>query len=185
MLKLWKKIIQGERSRKEKKLPRSLGAKLRYIEKVFQNVDDLVIRKMKIGDGAGIPAAVIFIDGMVDSLALYEQLLKSPTLEVRQISPGKESRDRDLLAKVKGMLPAGEVSEATDWEEAVEHLLIGHALFCVDGLQKGLAIDINGWARRNVEQPVLESVIRGPRDSFTESVRTNTTLIRRRLRDPG
>ncbi|WP_338131031.1 spore germination protein [Cohnella rhizosphaerae] len=41
------------------------------------------------------------------------------------------------------------------------------------------------WNSRPVEEPQTEALIRGPRDGFTEDFRTNTALVRRRLRDPN
>jgi spore germination protein KA len=38
---------------------------------------------------------------------------------------------------------------------------------------------------RGIQESGTESVIRGPRESFTENLRTNTALIRRRIKDPN
>lgn len=38
---------------------------------------------------------------------------------------------------------------------------------------------------REVTEPSTESVIRGPRESFTETLRTNTALIRRKIKSPN
>ena len=41
-----------------------------------------------------------------------------------------------------------------------------------------------GWPMRSIQEPVTETVLRGPRDGFNETLKTNITLIRRRIRDP-
>ena len=48
----------------------------------------------------------------------------------------------------------------------------------------GLVVATPGWDRRSVEEPLGESVVRGPRDGFTETLLTNETLVRRRIRNP-
>jgi len=48
-----------------------------------------------------------------------------------------------------------------------------------------LVISTRGWEKRGVEEPSTEAVIRGPRDGFTETYRTNVALVRRRLKDPN
>ena len=54
----------------------------------------------------------------------------------------------------------------------------------VHGVANGLACDTKGWERRGVEEPTTESTIRGPKEGFIESLRTNTSMLRRRIKDP-
>lgn len=39
--------------------------------------------------------------------------------------------------------------------------------------------------QRSVEEPMTQSVVRGPRDGFTESIGTNISLIRKRIKSPN
>ena len=48
-----------------------------------------------------------------------------------------------------------------------------------------LLVDAKGWAKRAVDEPDVESVIRGPREGFIENVRTNTSLLRRKIKNPN
>lgn len=54
----------------------------------------------------------------------------------------------------------------------------------IDGYSKALVASTRGWEARDVSDPVTEGVVRGPREGFTENLRTNTSLIRRRIRNP-
>src|SRR5690606_12716058 len=47
-----------------------------------------------------------------------------------------------------------------------------------------IIISTKGWSIRGISQPETEAVVRGPREGFVETLRVNTTLIRRRIRDP-
>lgn len=58
------------------------------------------------------------------------------------------------------------------------------ALF-IEGEQTALLMDTRQYPVRSPEEPSLERVVRGSRDGFTETLVTNITLVRRRLRDPG
>src|SRR5699024_5389089 len=64
-------------------------------------------------------------------------------------------------------------------------LLSGRTVFLLDGQQKALAIGTEGWEMRGIEEPVTQTVIRGPRESFTETLLTNTALIRRKIKSPN
>lgn len=53
----------------------------------------------------------------------------------------------------------------------------------LDGDQEGLAVAMPGWEDRSITESKTQAVVRGPQDSFTETLRTNTTLVRRRVKD--
>lgn len=82
------------------------------------------------------------------------------------------------------LLTVANVREIANFREAAFCILSGFALLILEGSNKGLALEVCGWEHRGVEEPQNEAVIRGPRDGFSESFRTNTALLRRRLRDP-
>ncbi len=63
-------------------------------------------------------------------------------------------------------------------------MLSGGIIILLDGYTKGIWIDAVGWEDRNVSEPQSQTVVRGPMEGFTENLRTNTALIRRRIRDP-
>ncbi|MDG0790060.1 spore germination protein [Cohnella ginsengisoli] len=41
------------------------------------------------------------------------------------------------------------------------------------------------WEKRGIDEPMAESVVRGPREGFGESLDVNMSLMRRRLRTPS
>jgi len=72
-----------------------------------------------------------------------------------------------------------------DFNELFLNLLSGDTIVIINGVSHGMAIGTKGWTDRGIEEPRSESVVRGPRDGFTETLRTNTALLRRRIRDPN
>jgi spore germination protein KA len=46
-----------------------------------------------------------------------------------------------------------------------------------------MIINSKGWEKRSVTEPGSEAVVRGPRESFVENLRTNTSLIRRKIKN--
>ncbi|MFF2887392.1 spore germination protein [Paenibacillus sp. NPDC057967] len=67
-------------------------------------------------------------------------------------------------------------------EELVNHISIGSVILLVDGIDRGYAFSLAEWRKRAIEDPAAESVIRGPREGFTESIVDNRAMLRRRLR---
>lgn len=76
------------------------------------------------------------------------------------------------------------VKEITTFQEGVDAVLSGDTLILIDFCNDGLVVATKGWEMRGISQPETEAVVRGPRDGFTETLRTNTAHVRRRIRDP-
>jgi hypothetical protein len=70
-------------------------------------------------------------------------------------------------------------------EEASQQLLLGSSMILVDGRAEALLAETRQWPARNVEEPLQEQLIQGPREGFTEVLKINTSLIRRRLPTPS
>ena len=67
-------------------------------------------------------------------------------------------------------------------EEGMNAMLAGNLLLLVEGYDKGLKIGSKGYPARSVDNTDTEKVLRGSNEGFTESVKTNTALIRKRIR---
>ncbi|CAB3390052.1 spore germination protein [Kyrpidia spormannii] len=64
-------------------------------------------------------------------------------------------------------------------------LLEGSVLLATEGHPRALVISAPAKISRNIDQPINEVAIRGPKDAFTENTDQNLTLVRRRLADPA
>ncbi|HPT87728.1 MAG TPA: spore germination protein [Bacillota bacterium] len=69
--------------------------------------------------------------------------------------------------------------------EAVAKLLAGHLLIVKPGTSGIAALDVQGWLKRQPEEPQTERLIRGPREGFVESLDDNIGMIRRWIQDPN
>lgn len=92
----------------------------------------------------------------------------------------------ELLTLIENeILSSHEVERVHTLDDVSLAILSGDCALFLDGTDQVLIIGSKGWASRGVEEPQTESVVRGPREGFTENIRTNTMLIRRRIRDPN
>jgi spore germination protein KA len=90
----------------------------------------------------------------------------------------------DMEALLRNVITVGESKANKKLKDAVDGLLSGNAMLLVDGFDKALDIGCKGYDKRSVTEPLTESVVRGPREGFTENLRTNTALLRRKIRNP-
>lgn len=81
-------------------------------------------------------------------------------------------------------LTIGEIQKVSDMKKLFHHILSGDSVI-LNGYTAGLAASTKGWKDRGVTEKNVETVVRGPRESFSESIRTNTALIRRKIKDPN
>ncbi|MFB6468974.1 spore germination protein [Cytobacillus sp. Hz8] len=159
-------------------LNRELAINERILREIFQDCSDIVFRH--IDSQGGMKLLLIYIDGLSDSMTLDQAVLKPLTLDVLQDSP-------ESIYKVEQMIEQQLVAIAQVQKEPkiinmVNGILRGRVAFLVEGSRKALLVEIGGSEKRNIEEPTAEAAVRGPRDGFTETLRINTSLVRRRIR---
>ena len=80
------------------------------------------------------------------------------------------------------MVAVTPIKTVSQINELVNGVLKADVGILIEGQTDALLASLAGFEKRDVEEPASEITIRGPRDGFTESIGTNTTLLRRRIR---
>lgn len=164
----------------------NLQENLVKIQDVFANASDLVIRQFEIGSRVRIKAFIAFIDGLVDKEIIQLNLLKPLMIEMHSSNADDEFNQTNALNIInQRLLTLSEVEETNYFEDAVEHIVAGSTALFLEGSTTALIASMHGWEARNVSQPDTEVVVRGPREGFTETLRTCTSLLRRRIKNPN
>lgn len=73
----------------------------------------------------------------------------------------------------------------TDEEKAKNALLTGDAVMEVEQEKELIVLNFRKWDKRAVAEPPTSTVMRGPREGFIEDVKTNLSLIERKLKTPN
>lgn len=161
-------------------LTKSLAYNKRHILETTGNSGDIIIRNFQIDIGKKISAAIIYTDGLSDT-----KLVQHFLTELLQFD-FTEEKDSSLLDKLKNTaMTVAELSEINTFEALFSDLLSGNVILLLNGYSEGFDIGLKGWIDRGVTESTNESVIRGPKESFSENLRTNTALIRRKIKDPN
>lgn len=179
----------NSRSQEQKKIEQissNLHWNLSYIKEVIGNSSDIVIRDIKAGQSGLIDIGVIYTDGLADKTFVQDLVLDTLMVQIRDADVDHPDIHTDLFEFIKEKtLPIGEIKEIVQFETLFFHFLSGDTILLMDGFPKCLAIGSRGWADRGVQEPSSQTVVRGPKDGFSETLRTNTALIRRRIKDPN
>lgn len=168
------------------KLYADLRDNLRRIEADMGKSGDIVLREVSIGTAGRYSMALVYTDGLADKTLIndhiLEGLMNEPALveEAVQSAPSSGSL---IQALSRHALAVDSIDPVGDFETLYDRLLSGDAIILMDGQAEGLAAGTRAWKERGVTEPSVESVIRGPREAFSETLRTNTSLIRRRIKD--
>jgi spore germination protein KA len=163
-------------------LHQDLKKNVQAIESELGKSKDVIIRRFLVA--GKLQAAVAFIEGISDQKTISEFVMKS----LMSIQDDKINQDQDheqTFQNIKEhLLTFGDVKEISDWKQLFLKLLSGDTILLLDGWQKAIAAATQGGKTRGVAEPSTQTVIRGPREAFSESIRINTSLIRRIIRSP-
>ncbi len=81
------------------------------------------------------------------------------------------------------VLTISEVAEVHYIKDLIPKVLIGSTALLIDGLADVFILGTTKANKRNIEEPVSEALVRGPRVGFTEVLSDNTSLLRRHCAD--
>ncbi len=162
-----------------------LGNNVEKLREMMGPSGDVVVRRFSFGQHQRIHAALIFIDGLADIKVINDSIIK-PLMKGAVLLNTQNKLKNDLLSFIEStMLSVSEVERADNLDDAASGFLSGSVVLLIDGEDKALIISCEGWDKRRIDEPSGETVIRGPREGFTENLRTNTSLIRRKIRNPA
>lgn len=153
------------------------------VRSVLADCSDIVFRNFKIGNTR--QALLVFVEGLIDNELLNENIVK-PLLYYRQQIPLSDEKAEASIGDFleRQVISSAQVIQVCTLQEILTGILSGDAIVLIDGSEVGLVISVKKWEKRSISAPVVEPVIRGPQEAFIETLRTNTSMIRRRLKTP-
>jgi len=148
-------------------IPRNIQQCEKLLKTIFGKSTDIVLSSFISANGLVLMA---YVDGLVN----------------------KDLIDRDIVMPLKdksfnGNIPAAlftPCQEVMDIDFTVGEILNGNVAVFYGDSGKAFIVDFKQWDKRAVEPPESEAVLRGPREGFNENFRTNTSLIRRKIKTP-
>jgi len=159
-------------------LKTNLKENLNYLKKAFGQSEDLIIKEIEV---TGRKLALVYLESMVDRDVIQRDIL--PFL-IKLPAQRAGLMEIQFLKLLQENLPVSIMKEYSLWQDIFYGLLAGQVALFIEGLSLALLLGADSWEKRAVTEPEIETVIRGPREGFTEDLPTNISLIRRRLRTP-
>ena len=166
------------RDYKDVKIASDIDKAMTDLRSCLGNTMDLNIMNFIV---KGVKTAVVTIEGMVSTSSMAELVFRPMmNAEIKEKSP--LSLFEFLTEK---SLMASERATVFTYGEVVQRLFSGFCVIFTDTVPKAVAYGIQGYEKRSIAEPESEQSLKSSQDSFTETIRTNISLIRRRLKSPS
>ncbi len=128
----------------------------------------------------GVDCALIFADGIVNKELLGELVAKP--LASLSLSALTSLQEKESAVEKELRFP--ELKRKTTFEDAIKEILDGNSALFVDGLALSFIVGAKLLPVRAVTEPPTDVTVKGPREGFIEDVKTNMSLVRKRLKTP-
>ncbi len=158
------------------KITKNLRENIAQSERYLRDCADIKKKEIQIGKHHDVKGYLLFIEVTVgSSFSELGRTLKSMM-----------DKEKDEVIRLFDENALG-IADATFFEtiaDAVNGLFTGDAVLFVEGCEKAVKIPDKGYPAMGVGEADSEKVIRGSNEGFSDAVKQNAALIRKRIRSP-
>jgi len=144
------------------------------IRAMFEGASDFETRTLRTG---GETLYAYFIDGLVSSSFIADYIYKPISLNL----PGNVTEAYHTA--LRGAIYNAVARPCVDLQDAANKIVNGFCVVLFPGVG-AIAFEVRTGVSRTPQPPDVENTVKGPKDAFVETIRINTSLIRRHLRTP-
>ncbi len=155
----------------------SLEMNIKNIKKLFKDDNTLIIREFESHD-TNLHFTLLYCQGLVNSELINENII-SPLMN---ISNTMNNNENIISTIIKSVVLIDSIKRTNKLKDIIEDVTYGDTILFVDGFKEALILNTKQFIQRSVTEPEGEKIILGPREGFTETLITNLSLVRRKLR---
>lgn len=160
-----------DKNRKAPPLSAAVRDNVCAVKKVLA-ASDILVHEFSTKDGT--PCAIIYADGITDKESLGDLVVR----------PLAQTNAPHARAEVKRTLLFPETRDADDLPAACEEILAGNPALFIDAVPGAVILGTKKISVRAIMEPQTAVTVKGPREGLIEDIKTNMSLIRRRLQTP-
>lgn len=180
-LKLFRKSEKknADVSSKNNELSNEIEQNISLLKSEFGNCGDLNINVL-VSENHDVKYAVVYINSLVDM-----SIINSLSIELAEIMGSDRSlEETESFEKLSSHLSRFRiVYSGYDIDSLCDQLVKGNTVLLGNGNKNYVAIHSYSEQGRSVQEPSSQTVIRGPKEGFTEKLLVNIALIRKRIRN--
>ena len=152
------------------------------LDDIFQHCGDFETREILFGLEKKISLHVCWLDGVVSGTAVTEEIIRPLTQLSRSHDAGSEQQCLELI--LLGAAYSYSANQRDTMDQVVDDLTHGHCAVILDGINRAVCFEVRTANVRGISEPTMEKSLKGAKDSFVETLRVNTSLVRRRICSP-
>lgn len=149
---------------------------LTEIKNLYGQSGDLNTRLIKVGKKN---VGVIFMESSSSTQTISDFIIKA----IDYVGNNPNGLFKNLYHHLKNNIFNSQVLTTKDFTEFSYYISAGFTLIVVDGMDEAIVLETRAQLDRGVTESTSEPILRGPKDSFTESHAKNLGLIRKRIKD--
>lgn len=157
------------------KIIKNVQKNIDKIKAIYGNSPDINTRIIKLGK---VNVGVIFLESSSSSETVSNFIIKS----IDMIADEK-TIFQSVYDNIKNRLYNSQMNTTKDFSEFSYYLSAGFTIVLTDDSDEAIILETRSSLDRGVSDSTSEPVLRGPKDSFTESHSKNLGLIRKRIKD--
>ncbi|AAY60299.1 spore germination protein (plasmid) [Bacillus cereus] len=166
---------QQQDNRQQSLLSSDLDGNLKVLRSMYKDCFDVIFRTFWIGGQA--KATLIYVEGLSNVEEIDNYVLTPLMSETEEIA-------HSLHEMLEKKIHISKIKEVKTFADCIENISIGNPVLLVQQEMSGLALGLPKWEKRSIEEPEAESVVRGPREGFVETLGVNTALLRKKIKSP-
>lgn len=143
------------------------------MEDQFFDAPDVKRQRLLLHDDT--PALIVYVDGLVDLNLLQRDILQGL---LRQTSDSIFSESFQTVN-----FPATNSIITEDFDKVMTYILNGWSAIFINGYDKVILINLSKSEKRAISSPTMEKNVKGPQEAFVESIGTNISILRRKIRN--
>lgn len=144
------------------------------IRAIFAGAGDFETRTLRNGENT---LYAYFIDGLVTGNAISQYIFQPITQDL------PEDLHQAYNAALRGAVYNAVARPCKDLNDVAAKLVNGFCVVLFPGVG-AIAFEVRTGVSRSPNPPEVENTVKGPKDAFVETIRINTSLLRRHLRTP-
>lgn len=158
----------------------NLQKNIEFIRNGMGNSSFLVVKNFYIGKFKVVEAAVVYFNALANKEVIDKEVLKPLMLKAEE-DITRQGNIADYVCK--RYITSSNTGIETDNNKILDMVKRGKTVLLIEGIYEAIIIDTTGGNYRSINEPVNESVVKGPREGFVENLETNISMIRRRVKD--
>ena len=143
------------------------------LQRTFSFSDDFKCRRLDVG---GKHCLFAYIDGNIDKILLEQDVVR-PLKNCERL-------EKPYLQSLQNTVAYADEIEIVDIKDSPQSVASCDVAFFIEGEDNAYIFSLRKPAARAIGEPPTSSVMKGPREGFIEEIKTNMSLVRKRIKSP-